>query len=127
MLTERVEARTSRAPSGAAWWMISRCEGGKAEVLTISRNGKDVLPLFSHEEEAELFLWSAGPGDGWRARESRRGEILSLLCGPCSTLERVALDPLPEPWTVPMLDLFCLNRKDFVRTLLNGRGAAIGG
>ena len=53
----------------------------------------EALPVFSHEEEAELFLCLGGVGDGWRIRESAAGEIISLLCGPCVGVESVVLDP----------------------------------
>lgn len=127
-MTEAVEERdagpqassASRRIAKTAWWVISRCDGGGTEVLTVSRDGTHALPVFGHQEEAELFLWSAEPGEGWRVRESRCGELLSVLYGPCSTVDRVALDPLPESWTRSVFDLFCVGRKDFVRTLLDG-------
>ncbi len=126
MLTQGASKRTTkvrpqdppaRVPD-TAWWIISRCENGRTEVLTIS--GEEALPVFSFREEAELFLWSVGLGDGWRSRESRCGELLSVLCGPCSGIRRVALDPLPQPWTGPTFGLLCLSCGDFVRILLDG-------
>lgn len=97
--------------------MISRCENDRTEVLTVSGDEEGALPVFSFREEAGHFLWSMEPGDGWRVRESRCGEAASVLFGPCSGVKRVALDPLPAPWTGPAFGLVCLVRGDFVRTL----------
>ena len=78
--------------------MIWRYEGGRTqEVLTVPSAVQEVLlPVFSFEEEAELFVWLAEPGGGWRVGESRCGELASALCGPCKRVRGVALDPLPR-------------------------------
>jgi hypothetical protein len=56
-----------------------------------------VLPVFSFEEEAEMFLRLGGyEGGGYLTRESSAGELVSVLCGPCKDVKGVALDPLPE-------------------------------
>jgi hypothetical protein len=101
----------------APWWLIARVENGRTEVLTVRKGGQSTLPVFSFEEEAELFLRLGRPGGGWSIRESRRGELISVLSGQCAGVERVALDPLPEPWTGAMIDLCCLGRGDFVAAL----------
>lgn len=121
----RTPRATKRSP-GEAWWIISRVENGRVRVLTVSHSGQKVLPVFSYREEAELFLRFGGSGEGWHVRESRRGELLPVLCGPCAGVGRVALDPLPEPLTGPMFDLFCLSRRKFVRDLTEGPGNAMG-
>ena len=68
-----------------------------------------VLPVFSFEEEAEMFLHLGGHGgDGWRARESGASEIASLLRGSCADVGGVALDPLPgmaEDGTVGLVEV----------------------
>jgi hypothetical protein len=81
--------------------------------------GEEAMPVFSHEEEAELFLrlWKAG-FDGWQARESSAGELISVLYGPCASVERVALDPLPEMLLERTVGLVSLSRKRFVDLVL---------
>src|SRR3712207_6817098 len=78
--------------------MIWRYEGGRRQaVLTVPSGAVEeevLLPVFSFGEEAELFLLCAKPGSGWRVRESRCGELASVLCGPCKGVRVVALDPL---------------------------------
>lgn len=98
--------------------MISRCESGRTRVLTVPREAGEVLPVFSHEEEAELFLWFAQPGKGWRARESSRGELGLVLRGPCALVEGVALDPLPEMLEDGTLALVWEARKHFLEWVL---------
>jgi hypothetical protein len=94
------------------------------EVFAVQRNGGRILPVFGFEEEAELFLRLGTLGGGWRARETSSGELVSVLCGPCARVEKVALDPLPfavgaEEW----IDLLCLTGEAFARTLLGERRA----
>ncbi|MCA1740842.1 MAG: hypothetical protein LC740_19080, partial [Actinobacteria bacterium] len=79
------------------WWLIARNGNSRVEFLTTDREGDcgETLVIFGHEEEAEIFLYLGGYGDeGWRARESSSGEIVSVCYGPCSGAEGVALDPL---------------------------------
>ena len=84
---------TGRAQS-LAYWLIARNEHGRIEVLTL--DCKQTLPVFSNEDEAEMFLRLEGVADGWQVSESRAGELVSMLYGPCTSVKEVALDPLPE-------------------------------
>ena len=100
-------------------WLIARDRDAELEVFAVERDGGRILPVFSFEEEAELFLRLEAVGDGWRTRETSSGELVSVLCGPCAKVKKVALDPLPpavgaEEW----IDLLCLDREAFARTLL---------
>ena len=65
-----------------------------------------------------LGLWEVG-FDGWQASESTVGEIISVLCGPCASVERVALDPLPEMVLERTVGLVSLSRERFVDLVLN--------
>lgn len=77
------------------------------------------MVIFGHEEEAEMFLHLGGYGDdGWSARESSSGELVSVLYGPCSGAERVALDPLAEMVTCVTPNLVRLRRERFLGGLL---------
>jgi hypothetical protein len=92
------------------------------EVFAVKRGGGRILPVFGFEEEAELFLRLGALGDGWRARETSSGELVSVLCEPCARVEKVALDPLPFAVNAEeRIDLFCLDREAFTRTLLGER------
>jgi len=108
---------TRRRPK---WWLIAKTEYGRVEFLTTARDedGGETLPVFGYEEEAEMFLHLGGYGDSWSARESSSGEIVSVLYGPCSGVEGVALDPLPEMMDDETLALVRLGRKRFLGWLL---------
>jgi len=82
-------------------------------VFTLDCGGDEALPVFSHEEEAEMFLGLGGAGDGWRVRESSAGEIVSLLFGPCRGVRGVALDPTPV-MTSEMIEFVRVGRARFV-------------
>ena len=104
------------------WWLIAKIEDGGVEFLTTTtrdEDGGETLPVFGYEEEAEMFLHMGGCGDhGWSARESSSGEIVSVLCGPCSGAEGVALDPLPVMVADGTLCLDWLGRERFLGWLL---------
>jgi hypothetical protein len=113
-----VKGRAARRPL----WLISKHENGRTEVFTIHPgSGRETLPIFSHEEEAETFLWLGSPGAGWRARETTAEELVSLLYGPCAGVGTVALDPLPLFGDKAMGGLVSLVREDFVWNLVDDR------
>ncbi len=114
------------------------------EVLTVellgaagSPDGQRILPVFGYGEEAEAFLealrqdrlpWvkacSVTPASsGWRIRETARGELVSLLCGACTGVHGVLLDPPPELDAGMPVDLVGVGRESFIERLL-GRGRA---
>ncbi len=114
------EQVSTRAP-GSAYWLIARNENSRLEVLATGLTGGDkALPVFSHEKEAEMFLrlWEVG-FDGWQARESTAGELVSVLYGPCAGVERVVLDPLPEMIVERTVGLVSLSRERFVDLVLS--------
>ncbi|CAN5128094.1 hypothetical protein BH24ACT19_BH24ACT19_03810 [soil metagenome] len=83
----------------------------------IGTNG-EALPVFSFEEEAELFLRYGASGTGWWVRETTAGELVSVLYGPCVDVGKVALDPPPEIAGKAMINLVSVGRKDFIQSLL---------
>jgi hypothetical protein len=116
----RAVARGSRRHK-KRWWLIAKNGNSRVEFLTTDREGDcgETLVIFGHEEEAEMFLYLGGYGDdGWSARESSIGEIVSVLCGPCSCVEGVALDPLPVMVDDRTLRLVWLGREHFLDHLL---------
>jgi hypothetical protein len=77
--------------------------------------GKEALAIFSHKEEAEMFLRSCETaGECWHIRETSAGEVVSLLYGPCCGAKSVALDPLPQMLADRLLGLVALERSRFV-------------
>jgi hypothetical protein len=110
--------RRLRGASSACrvFWVAFAGERWPAQPLTVSLGrGKEALALFSHEEEAQIFLRSLGSaGEGWRARETSAGEAVSLLYGPCCGVKSVVLDPLPQMLDDGFLGLVALDRWRFV-------------
>jgi hypothetical protein len=100
------------------YWLIAKSENSRVEVLTLDRDGEEMLPVFSYEEEGEMFLRLRGVDDGWRIRESRIGELISLLYGPCAGVKEVALDPLPEMVAERTVGLVSLDRERFIESAL---------
>ena len=108
--------------SKLANWLIAKDENGRLEVLVTNfASTEKALPVFSHEEEAELFLrlWEV-EGEGWQIRESTVGEIISVLYEPCVGVKHVALDPLPEMVVERTLGFVSLSREHFADLLVLG-------
>ena len=94
--TKPLSGPPRRSPGNKTRWLIARDGDGRLEALCVWAGAARVLPVFSFEEEAEMFLCLGGYDGAWRARESSAGELVSVLCGPCKDVKGVALDPLPE-------------------------------
>src|SRR3712207_7025212 len=93
------------------------------EVLTIDAGGETVLPVFSFQEEGEFFLRLETMEAGWWPWETTTGELVSLLLGLCSRVDKVALDPLPGLGEKEIVELVSTGRRHFVRHLM-GEAAA---
>jgi hypothetical protein len=88
------------------------------EVLTLDAGGETVLPVFSFQEEGEIFLRLESTKADWWPRETPTGELVSLLLGLCARVDKVALDPLPGLRKREVLGLVSTGRRYFVRHLL---------
>ena len=88
------------------------------EVLTIDAGGEKVFPIFSFQEECELFLRLEATETNWWPRETTTGELVSLLLGFCSRTDKVALDPLPGLWEREIPELVSAGRRHFLCHLL---------
>ena len=67
------------------------------ELLAISLDDGEAIPLFESVEEAEEFLGSTGEfGEVWMALEVSVGELIQLLEYQGEEVEYVALSPPPE-------------------------------
>src|SRR3954447_15917882 len=107
------------------WLIVEHCNG-RMNVLTVTLDGDgEALPVFSFREEAEMYLGLEGCGGGWRAREVTAGELISILYGPCSEVQKAVLDPLPGIVKEAMVGFVSLARKDFMRVLVTERGPAM--
>ena len=99
--------RRLRGASSACrvFWVVFAGERWPTQPLTVSLGrGKEALALFSHEEEAQMFLRSLGSA----------GEAISLLYGPCCGAKSVVLDPLPQMLDDGLLGLVTLDWRRFV-------------
>lgn len=106
-------------------WLITRHTVSALEVLTmVSADDEQVMPIFSFEEEAHLFLRSCELGAEWTVRETSPGELISVLGGPCAEVSKVALDPVPEGRGGALLGLLSVERDEFVGVLLEDRFSA---
>ena len=89
-----IERSANPAVRRRPYWLLAKGRPGRLEVLITSlADGRRVLPVFSFEEEAYLYLRLGIPG-GWRVRQTEGGELLSLLYCLCNKVELVALDPM---------------------------------
>jgi hypothetical protein len=104
--------------AGRSFWLIATRAHGRMEVLTIDAGGETVLPVFSFQEEGELFLSLEAAEADWWPRETTTGELVSLLLGLCARVDKVALDPLPSLGERGIVELVSTGRRHFVRDLL---------
>jgi hypothetical protein len=125
----REGAETARGVSRRAgtqrYWIIAKdAKDGfdQPELLTVDLDGtEEALPVFSFEEEAEMFLWLQTSEDGREVRETTPGQLVSILYGPCADVGRVMLDPLPEIGARVQISLLGMDRNDFVESVIGAR------
>jgi len=107
------------------YWVIAKDakDGlGQLDLLTLDLDGAgEALPVFSFEEEAEMFLWLQRTEDGQKVREITPGQLVSILYGPCADVGRVMLDPLPEIGVRMQIGLLGMDRHDFVESVMGAR------
>ncbi len=97
-----------------AFQLIVRQRTKGLEVFTIGNTG-EALPVFTFEEEAEIFFRLGVPEkECWRLREVTNEELASVLYGPCREVTSVSLDPVPG-----IVELVSLSRERFIEALLS--------
>jgi hypothetical protein len=115
----------SRRAGTPRYWVIvkdTKDGVGQLELLTVDLDGTgEALPVFSFEEEAEMFLWLQTTEEGWEIRETTPGQLVSILYGPCADVGRVMLDPLPEIGASMQISLLGMDRNDFVESVMGAR------
>jgi hypothetical protein len=95
---------------------------GQPDLLTVDLDGAgEALPVFSFEEEAEMFLWLQTTEEVREVRETTPGQLVSILYGPCADVGRVMLDPLPEIGARMQISLLGMDREDFVELVMGAR------
>jgi len=120
-------ARTLRSAGGRPqgrmpyYWLVVRHLTGRMEVFTgVLGSGEMVLPVFSSEDDAVGFAGRCGE-EGWRARKTGAGELVSVLFGPCRGCGVVALDPPSDLRVEDALRISGIGREIFLEPIL-GRG-----
>src|SRR5215210_3840328 len=115
----------SRRAGTQRYWVIAKDaqDGfGRPDLLTVNLDGTgQALPVFSFEEEAEMFLWLQTTEDGREVRETTPEQLVWILCGPCADVGRVMLDPLPEIGARMQNSLLGMDRNDFVESVMGAR------
>lgn len=119
---ETVEpARSAPSP----YWLIARHDDRRVSVFTLRfAPGEEALPVFGHAEEAGTFLRLSGLKNGWEIRETGPGEIVSVLLGLCKGVQKVVLDPPPEPDLETWIDLMSVGRRVFIEVLMGAAETA---
>ena len=105
-------------------WIITSYQNDQMELLTIDPNVDGCfLAVFSFEEEAQAFLHLTvdGKKKEWQSKQTKAGELVSVLLGPYADVKQVAFDPLPLPLGRAMLPLVSVNRDTFLGYLLEDR------
>ena len=111
-LNEGAESVVMRVKPSHPFWLIFACPGNPL-TLWFPLIG-ETLPVFSFVEEAVLYL-CAKDDVAW-IEEATCEDLISLLCGPSSDVERVALDPPGSDEA--LMRLVSMSREDFLRFLL---------
>jgi hypothetical protein len=117
-----------RRPGPQRYWVIAKDakdtkDGfGHPDLLTVDLDGAgEALPVFSFEEEAEMFHLLQTTEDGREVRETTPGQLVSILYGPSADIGRVMLDPLPEIGPRMQNSLLGMERNDFVESVMGAR------
>lgn len=119
LVGEKGKGQSPEQSVSSTYCLITKTENSKTEVLTIGLLDREVLPVFSYEEEATLFLRLGGFQGDWRVRKIEAGELTLVLFGPCAGIERVALDPFPETGIETVANLLVsLSRERFINHLV---------
>ena len=111
-------------------WVVSRydvSEMTSEDWLTLEIHGLGrVLPIFGSGEDANTFLRGAHYGAArpeLEPSQAGRVQLTSELLDPLTQIDRIALDPLPEPNLRQTVELANLSRAAFLDLML-GRGRA---
>lgn len=125
MLTFADEMSDATWPERSPYWLIANHSGGHISLFTIVPDGGEVvLPVFGHRDEADRYLRLAFAEGDWEVKETRAGELVSMLFSLCAHVNRVVLDPSPEDDFEVWTDLASLGRRNFIKFLMDGAESA---
>ena len=107
-----------------SYWLVAKYCIREMQVLTLHLDsGEEVLPVFTSSGATATFFrylprcfsqWQ-GVDEGWYVRESTTGELISLLFGPCRSVDHIALNLRPETDSAERLSTAVLMpRKDWL-------------
>jgi hypothetical protein len=105
-------------------WIITSYQNDQMELLTIDPDLEgSFLAVFSFEEEAEAFMYLTVDREKkeWQSKQTKAGELASVLLGPYVEVKQVAFDPLPLPLGRAMLPLVSVTRDTFLQYLSEDR------
>jgi hypothetical protein len=117
------EGTVARTKFEISWLIVRDDLGagcGSPEVLTLGPGVDDdgwVLPVFSFEEEALLFLRLCRFDGEWRVSKNKIADLASVLSHARPDVRQVALDPIPEIGPHGPHDLVSLPRETFAGML----------
>ena len=100
-------------------FLIVRQGAKDADALVLRLpEGQSALPVFRLEEEAGMFLWLEGSGEGWRVAEISEADLGTLLRNSCAGMRRIV-----HPFAAKGMGkgLATVDREDFPRTLSGDR------
>lgn len=107
-----------QARKRGTYWLLVRDEFNGPEILSTGLSyGRQALAVFSFEEEAEMFLRLRGRVDGWQARGTTAGEMLSLFHTVLKETTCVTLDPVPENSFLNASGILSITREHFIERL----------
>lgn len=99
-----------------SYWLLVKDTANEIESLLttdLSNSGR-MLPVFSFEEEAEMYLCMRGSRDEWHAKEVATSELRSLFDTTLENIVSVTLDPIPENSFFDTSGLLSISRQDFI-------------
>ena len=113
-------AGSSRSCSHSSWWLLARHRDSQTEVLTLTCNGYEVLPVFGFREEAEMYLQIEMLDEDWCVRKASTGELLSVLSGPYAGVRSVTIDPYPSALSYEAAEPAGIDPERFVSRVMRG-------
>lgn len=97
-------------------------DAANVDALTLKLpGGETILPVFDLEARAGMFLWLEALDEGWQVKKLSVADLVSLLCGPCASIERVLLNP----FSAGDEEEAGVKREAFLRTLAGERACSI--
>ncbi len=100
-------------------YAIARGNKGSPKLLYIPLEaGEQALPVFSLEELAHKFLRYRAPGSEWHVKKFHDEEMITLLLGPYTGIDKVLPNPLPDPLAAQDALLNSIDREIFMEQLL---------